>query len=186
MAPFATLDELFAVLADDRPGDVVTARAHALQCAWLLKEQRPSDVELQLAGLVHDVASSLEPRPPGCHAAAGAALVRPMLGPRIAALVAQHVTAKRWLVTCEPAYRDRLSENSRTTLAREGEELGASERLIFEASPYAADSVLLRRADDDAKRPGRIVPPLEWWRAVAEEHTARVAADAAKCTSAFD
>ena len=173
MAPFATLDELFAVLADERPGDVVTARAHALQCAWLLKQQRPFDVELQLAGLVHDVASSLEPRPPGCHAAAGAALVRPLLGPRIAALVAQHVAAKRWLVTHDPSYRARLSENSRRTLAREGEELSASEREVFEASPEAADSVLLRRADDDAKRPGCIVPPLEFWRAVAEEYTSR-------------
>jgi predicted HD phosphohydrolase len=170
MTPLATLDELCAALVDERPGDVVTALAHALQCAWLLKQERPDDEELQLAGLVHDVASSLEPRPPGCHAAAGAELVRPLLGARIAALVAGHVVAKRWLVTCDASYRVRLSENSRATLAQQGEELTATERAAFEANPYAADCILLRRADDDAKRVGRVVPRLDSWKPIAERH----------------
>jgi predicted HD phosphohydrolase len=168
MGSFTSLDELFAALADERPGDVVTALAHALQCAWLLKQQRPDDEELQLAGLVHDVASSLEPPPSGCHAAAGADLVRPLFGDRVAALVAGHVTAKRWLVTCDPEYRSRLSDESKLTLSRQGEELSASERATFEATAHAADCVLLRRADDEAKQPGRVVPPLESWRPVAE------------------
>jgi predicted HD phosphohydrolase len=172
MTPFASIDELFAALADERPGDVVTALAHALQCAWLLQQLRPNDEELQLAGLVHDVASSIEPRPPGCHAAAGAELVRPLLGSRIAALVAGHVAAKRWLVSTDPGYRDRLSDNSRETLVGQGDELSDSERAAFESSPHAEACVLLRRADDNAKRPGRIVPPLQAWRALAERHAA--------------
>jgi predicted HD phosphohydrolase len=168
VTPFATIDALFAVLADERPGDVVTALAHALQCAWLLQRERPEDEELQLAGLVHDVASSLEPRPPGCHGAAGAALVRPLFGERVAALVANHVPAKRWLVTCDTTYRSRLSENSRATLALQGEQMSAEERQAFEASPHAADAIVLRRADDDAKQPGRIVPGLASWESVAK------------------
>src|SRR5262249_36682122 len=117
MTPFATVDELFAVLTDERPGDVVTALAHALQCAWLLQRERPDEQALQLAGLSRAVASSLEPPPPGCHAVNSAELVRPRLGDRVAALVAGHVAAKRWLVTCDPQYRRRLSDNSRATLA---------------------------------------------------------------------
>jgi predicted HD phosphohydrolase len=170
VTPFATLEELFAALSDERPGDVVTALAHALQCAWILRQERPDDEELQLAGLVHDVASSLEPQPPGCHAANGAELIRPLFGERIAALVSGHVTAKRWLVTCDPAYRSCLSDNSRETLAHQGEALTSAERAAFEASPHAADWVRLRRADDQAKQPGRAVPSLDFWRELAEKH----------------
>jgi len=173
MTPFATTNELFAALADERPGDVVSALSHALQCAWLLQQQWPLDEELQLAGLVHDVASSLEPRPPGCHAAAGSQLVRGLLGPRVAALVAGHVAAKRWLVSCEPTYRNRLSDNSRGTLACQGEGFSALELAEFEASQYAADCVLLRRADDDAKQPGRIVASLGSWRPLVEKYVSR-------------
>jgi predicted HD phosphohydrolase len=170
MTPFATVDELFAVLDDERPGDVVTALAHALQCASILQRQRPADEELQLAGLVHDVASSLAPRPPGCHAQLGAELVRPLLGERVAALVGAHVAAKRWLVACEPHYRAHLSENSKATLARQGEAFSAEERAAFERLPHAADCVLLRRADDQAKRPGVAVPSLAAWRSLAQAH----------------
>jgi predicted HD phosphohydrolase len=174
VAPFITVDELFEALADERPGDVVTALGHALQCAWLLKLERPDDEELQLAGLVHDVASSIEPRPPGCHAAVGAELVRPLLGERISALVAGHVAAKRWLVTCDPSYRNRLSSGSRLTLAQQGQEFSAAERAAFEKTDYAADCILLRRADDDAKQPERLVPELDYWRSLAERIANRV------------
>ena len=61
--PFDSVDELFAALRDERGGDVVTALAHHLQCADLLAREAPGDVELQLAGLVHDVASSWFPGP---------------------------------------------------------------------------------------------------------------------------
>lgn len=173
MRPFATLDELFAVLRDERVEDVVTALDHHLQCAALLRQARPDDEELQIAGLVHDVASSLEPRPAGCHAAVGGFLVRQLFGARVAALVAGHVAAKRWLVTTDPGYRARLSGDSAHTLAHQGEELDEREQAAFLASPHHDDIVLLRRADDDAKIPGAPVPPLEEWRAVAERVVSR-------------
>jgi len=171
--PFGLIDDLFAALVDERPGDVVTALEHSLQCAWLLKQERPDDEELQLAGLVHDVASCLEPRPPGCHAAVGAELVRPLLGSRVAALVAGHVAAKRWLVMHDRGYRERLSDNSRATLAQQGDALDDGARAAFEALPDWQDCVVLRRADDAAKIPGRVVPPLATWREVAERHARR-------------
>jgi predicted HD phosphohydrolase len=162
-----TLDELFAVLGDDRGGDVVTARAHALQCAHLLARARPGDAELAIAGLTHDVASSLEPRPAGDHALEGARLVEPLFGARVAALVGGHVVAKRWLITTEPAYGAGLSDESRATLVDQGGALDAPALAAFAASPWFADCVLLRRCDDAAKRPERIVPPLESWLPVA-------------------
>jgi predicted HD phosphohydrolase len=165
---FASVDDLFAVLRDDRGGDVVTGHAHALQCIALLARARPDDLELQVAGLVHDVASSLEQRPPGDHAVEGARLVRPLLGARVAALVAGHVVAKRWLVTTDASYRARLSDNSRATLADQGDALDDAELAAFAASPGFADCVLLRRCDDAAKRPGLVVPALDRWRPVVD------------------
>src|SRR5688500_6712835 len=59
MRPIESVGELLALLADERPGHGVTALAHSTQCTWLLAQERPDDFELQVAGLVHDVASSL-------------------------------------------------------------------------------------------------------------------------------
>ena len=64
--PFRTVDELLHVLDDPVVGDdIVAALAHHLQCAALLAQDAPGDVELQVAGLVHDVASSMDPRARG-------------------------------------------------------------------------------------------------------------------------
>ena len=168
VVPFRTVDELFAVLAADviDDGEHISHLDHHLQCAAVLRADAPADIELQVAGLVHDVASVLTPRPAGDHALVGAELVRPLLGDRVADLVSGHVEAKRYLVTTEPSYREILSENSTATLARQGDVLDPDDLAAFEASPHAADWVRLRRADDQAKVYGRPVPDLESWRPV--------------------
>jgi predicted HD phosphohydrolase len=172
-APYRTVDELLAALDDGVDGglgtaDVVSALDHALQCAALLARDAPDDDELQLAGLVHDVASSMRPRPAGDHAVVGAALVRDLLGVRVADLVSGHVAAKRYLVTVEPAYRTVLSDNSTATLTAQGDAMGPDELAAFERSPHHADRVRLRRADDRAKVVGASVPGLDHWRPVVE------------------
>jgi predicted HD phosphohydrolase len=45
----------------------------------------------------------------------------------------------------------------------QGGALAPDELSTFLSSPYAADAVELRRADDAAKVPGRPVSPLEHW-----------------------
>ncbi|MFE4722392.1 inositol oxygenase family protein [Streptomyces sp. NPDC056728] len=45
----------------DRSGDPVDLHDHALQTAALLRRGHPSDKELQLAGLVHDIGHLLRP-----------------------------------------------------------------------------------------------------------------------------
>jgi predicted HD phosphohydrolase len=167
--PFRTVDSLLAAL-DDHLGtdDVVSAIDHALQCAALLALDAPNDAELQIAGLVHDVASSMQPRPTGDHAAVGAGLVRDLLGDRVADLVGGHVAAKRYLVTVEPAYRMVLSDNSTATLAVQGDAMGVQERLGFEGSALRDEWIRLRRADDRAKVVGASVPGLDHWRPVVE------------------
>ena len=166
------LDALLGVLtagAAEDDGEQLDALAHHLQCAALLAERAPDDLELQVAGLVHDVASTLWPGRPATHARAGAALVEPLVGARVAWLVGHHDQAKRYLVTTEPEYRAQLSEASVITLEAQGGLLDRDEQTALDAAPDLGAVLTLRRADDDAKVPGRAVPGLDTWRAALDE-----------------
>lgn len=163
---FDSVDDLEAFLEQsanvqgEMPG--LSELDHGLQCAAELAAVAPGDSELHIAGLVHDV----------CHAElhidahdkVGAAAVRGVLGERVAALVGLHVAAKRYLISTDAAYAARLSPISTHTLALQGGAMTAEEVAAFEASPFARDAVLLRKADEAAKSPGRVVPGLDHWR----------------------
>jgi predicted HD phosphohydrolase len=175
ISPPTTADELIALLVCDEdldrvdePAEVLSALDHHLQCAAVLAAERPDDVELQVAGLVHDVGHLAVPDDPDAHGRAGADLVRPLLGARVADLVELHVPAKRYLVTVDPTYRARLSANSTWTLGQQGGDLSADERAAFEAHPRADDALALRRADEAAKVAGLVVDGLETWRPALE------------------
>lgn len=162
-----TVDELVAVLTrgtghqDEEHVDVLE---HSLQCAALLAERHPDDRELQVAGLVHDVGWILQPDETARHAENGAAAVAPLLGHRVAWLVSWHADAKRYLVTTDPEYRQRLSARSLETLEVQGGLMNETEVAALAAAPDLEALLELRRADDDAKVPGRVVPPLDTWR----------------------
>lgn len=167
MTALGSADALLALLArGDEHADEedVGLTAHSLQCAALLAERAPDDHELQLAGLVHDVGTILAPDRPETHAATGAAAVAPLLGRRVAWLVAWHADAKRYLVTTDPAYRERLSGRSIVTLAAQGGDMDDEALAALAAAPDLDALLCLRRADDDAKVPGRVVPGLDHWR----------------------
>jgi predicted HD phosphohydrolase len=167
----ADVDSLFAVLAastDRTDAENVSLLAHGLQCAAVLAETAPDDPALHVAGLVHDVGTALWPDRPRTHARAGAAVVASLLGKRVAWLVGHHDQAKRYLVTVDPAYHSRLSPGSVRTLEAQGGLLDGDERARLETEPWLDDVLALRRADDDAKVPGRTVPDLEHWRPVVE------------------
>jgi predicted HD phosphohydrolase len=170
-ASIGDVDTLLATLeagAGATDAEDVDLLAHGLQCAAILSAVAPDDQELQVAGLVHDVGTVLWPDRPRTHARAGAAAVADLLGERTAWLVAHHDEAKRYLVTVEPDYKARLSLGSVRTLEVQGGCLDDAERARLEAAPGLADLLTLRRADDDAKVPGRAVPDLAHWRPVVE------------------
>ncbi len=162
------VDALFDLLArpdatDD--GEGVSMLAHHLQTVARLAIDAPDDRELQIAGLVHDLGTTLEPGRPLTHARTGADTVRALLGERVAALVAQHDQAKRYLVTVDADYLRVLSPQSIATLEVQGGPMDPTEVREFERRPDFEACVALRRADDDAKVPGKDVPPLTHWRA---------------------
>jgi predicted HD phosphohydrolase len=160
------LEELIEYLT--RLGDAPSVEAesfteldHGLQCAWNLWELRGNDTELVLAGLVHDIGHRLGADEE--HGWRGADAVRPVLGERVAALVAGHIPAKRYLVATDASYAAVLSPISVVSLAHQGGAATREEIAEWESSVYFADAVELRRADDLAKVPGRAVPDLDHW-----------------------
>ncbi|WP_404962767.1 HD domain-containing protein [Streptomyces sp. 147326] len=66
---------------------------HALRTAALIRRSHPSDKELQLAGLLHDIGKLLRPGDGARHAVLAAEAVRPLLGERVARLVRLHAPA---------------------------------------------------------------------------------------------
>jgi len=165
-AYFPTLEALDAFLEEmaNRPCEApeLSELDHGLQCAEVLKAMRPDDVELQVAGLLHDVAHGL------CHirdhAEFGAHALRDVMNDRVNALVALHVAAKRYLVTTERAYRDRLSPTSLRSFELQGGDMNAAEITQFASDPHRDDALRLREADDAAKVVGKAVPGLDAWR----------------------
>jgi predicted HD phosphohydrolase len=174
--PIETLDALLDLLAgcaaqaDEENVDLL---AHSLQCAQRLREFAPDDLELQVSGLVHDVGTALVPDAPDRHARVGADAVRPLLGARVARLVAGHAEAKRYLVAVDASYRAALSARSIVTLAAQGGPLDARAAEAFARGRDAEALVALRRADDGAKIPGAVVAGLHSWRPVAAVLTGR-------------
>jgi predicted HD phosphohydrolase len=130
-------------------GDHADLHDHALQTAALLRRSHPSDKELQVAGLVHDIGHLLGPGDDAGHADLAADAIRPLLGERVSGLVRLHVAAGR-----HPA-------------------------AAFEHDPLAEDAVTLRQADDAGKVPGLYAGDLEDWRTLLElvaERSARLGA----------
>ena len=162
------VDEIVAVLASgaDRslnPDGTVSQLDHALQTAALLARDCPGDPELAAAGLVHDLGHLLPGGSDERHAADGAAAVRPVLGERVARIVALHVEAKRYLVASEGGYSTRLARDSVRSLGRQGGALSAEASAAFQRLDSAGDAVALRRADDMAKTDGLDVDGLDRW-----------------------
>lgn len=163
--PILTIEQLLdrLVLMADKAGERsgLSELDHSLQCAAELRLAAPNDVELQIAGLIHDIAHGV------CsiavHAEVGADLVRPVMGPRIARLIALHADAKRYMVTTDPDYLSRLSSVSRKSFELQGGLMSPAEVSAFAADPECHGATLLRKADDAAKTPGRIVPGLDVW-----------------------
>ncbi len=137
---------------------------HALQCAALLERARPGDAELQVAGLVHDLAHPWDTAGQPRHAAMAASAVRTVLGARVAALVRGHVPAKRYLVAVNPGYVALLSPDSVMTLREQGGAMTDTEARAFEEQEHWEAMVELRMADEGAKVAGAVVPGLEHWK----------------------
>ena len=160
-----TADELADVIASLRGipelGEAVDQLAHALQTAALAIAAGADD-DLVLAAALHDIgrAPDVSRRYRGLpHEASGAAFVAEFASARASWLVGAHVNAKRALVAQE-SYAELLSPVSAMSLIAQGGPMEAREVAAFNAQPWAADAIALRRWDDAAKRPGAPTPSI--------------------------
>jgi predicted HD phosphohydrolase len=167
----AHLRELAALDSDE--GLAFSELDHGLQTAALLEAAYPDDAELQVAGLVHDLAHPWDGPGQPEHHRLGARAVRRLLGDRVAFLVEAHVDAKRYLVATDPTYRDALSPGSIVTLAAQGGPMSAEEVRGADTITDWGAAVALRRADDGAKVADAEVPPLDHWIAAIDRVAAR-------------
>ncbi len=178
-APDLSVEEITAVLAagSDQtlsPRLAVSQLDHALQTAALLEGEIPGDVELAVAGLVHDIGQWLPGGSDETHAEDAAGAVRQALGERVAGIVALHVAAKRYLVATEDAYGGVLSGDSVVSLGRQGGAMSDTEVAVFVNLSWADDAVTLRRADDRGKVEGLAVRDLSHWVPILEQLSEQV------------
>ena len=180
--PLHTVEELFDLLgrsarhseSDDEAPTRMGILSHGLQCAHVLASHAPDDVEMQIAGLVHDLGHVAVPDDVDGHGRHGRVLFEELLGERVADLVELHVPAKRYLVTVEEQYAAALSDGSVRTLALQGGSMTPDEVTAFEAEPRHQEAIVLRRADEAAKVPVRRVPGLDHWRPIVKQFVARL------------
>ena len=167
-----TLDDiatLFRERGDEQySGEPVTQLQHALQCAALAQAEGADD-ELVTAALLHDLGHlthdlGATPTLRGIddqHQHVALPLLHDLFGPRVRGAIGLHVDAKRYLCATEAGYYERLSEDSKRSLALQGGVFEATEAGRFAARTGALDAVRVRRWDDLAKSPTMGTPPLD-------------------------
>lgn len=150
------------------PGEAVTQLQHAWQCAQLAARAGAKPA-LRLAAWLHDIGHLYADEPGATtlagidarHESRGAAALRPLFGDAVAAPVAMHVEAKRYLVGAHEGYFARLSEVSVRSLALQGGPMSKEEQARFEAQPFFQDALRLRAWDDAGKVGDWAMPDTE-------------------------
>jgi phosphonate degradation associated HDIG domain protein len=161
--------------AEQYDGEPVSHLEHALQAAHLA-EQADATPELITACLLHDVGHLLSRRAgtptlegiDDTHQRLGAMYLRGLFAAAVIDPIRLHVEAKRYLCAVDPAYHDRLSDDSKRSLRLQGGVFTDEQANAFILQPGARDAVALRVWDDRAKQPGLRTPPLEHFLAYAE------------------
>jgi phosphonate degradation associated HDIG domain protein len=173
------VDEILRVFRDRGEaaylGEPVSLAEHSLQTA-LAAERDGAHETLVASALLHDYGHLIHELPEDAadqgldthHEDVGHAFLGMHFGPAVVEPIRLHVAAKRYLCAVDVEYVAALSPASLLSLELQGGPYGAHEVAAFEALPFAADAVRLRRYDDVAKEPGLETPGLEHYRPALE------------------
>lgn len=163
--------EIFAGRATRRYGLAdVNQLQHAIQAATLA-ERAAEQPAMIVAALLHDVghmlhghgenaaASGVDDR----HEEEGATWLAARFAPAVSEPVRLHVAAKRYLVSTDESYFQRLSDDSIRSLELQGGPMKADDVQAFLSRPFAQDAIRLRRIDERAKNPHAATPSFEYF-----------------------
>ena len=138
-------------------GENITQLEHAIQC-WTLAVESNAGLELRVAAFLHDLGHlSYEPsnefETDFKHEELAATMLLEWGFPeKVATLVNSHVWAKRYLVSNEAGYSDKLSQASLNSFHLQGGHLSDAESEKYREQPYFEECLQLRRWDDEGKR----------------------------------
>ena len=157
----------FARRGHEGYGEGVSQLDHALQCG-MFAERDGASAALVAAAFLHDIGHLLHDLPQDVadtgldtqHESTGSAWLSQYFGPEVTEPVRLHVAAKRYLAAVEPGYFDQLSDASKLSLKLQGGPMVGAQIQAFEAEPFFADAVRLRRWDEEGKQPAARTPTL--------------------------
>jgi phosphonate degradation associated HDIG domain protein len=155
-------------------GEGVTQLEHALQCAQLAEAEEAPD-ELIAAALLHDLGHLLNlqgdtPSARGIddmHQYYAIPFLRGVFPAAVVEAIRLHVDAKRALCALDPAYHQALSEDSKRSLTLQGGIFSRGDLEAFQAKPFSAEAMRVRRWDDRAKVAGAATPPIRHYLEIA-------------------
>jgi phosphonate degradation associated HDIG domain protein len=150
--------------------EAISQLEHALQCAHNA-EKNGETPHLIAACLLHDLGHLLaqddqsnkrlkNKQHDNCHQAVALPFLKSLFPLAVLEPIRMHVDAKRYLCRAEPGYWNKLSSASKRSLQLQGGIFRDSEARFFIAQPFAQEAVKVRRYDDLAKVPGKLVPDI--------------------------
>ena len=149
--------------------EAVSQLEHALQCADLA-EKAGETPETIAAALLHDLGHMLaaereglvdiDTRKDDLHQYVALPFLRGLFSEAVLEPIRMHVDAKRYLCLIDPGYWAELSPASKHSLVQQGGIFAEPEAAAFMQQPFAGEAVRLRRYDDLAKTPLKVVPSL--------------------------
>lgn len=159
----------FARRGHEGYGEGVSQLEHAIQCG-AFAERDGAAPALVAAAYLHDIGHLLHDLPQDIadsgvdtqHESTGSAWLSQFFGPELTEPVRMHVAAKRYLASTEAGYFDLLSDASKLSLKLQGGPMSPEQVRVFEAAPFFAEAVKLRRWDEEGKIVG--------YRGPSEEH----------------
>ena len=149
-------------------GEHISMQEHMLQAAFLAESQGERDAVV-VATLLHDYGhlvcnmpnNTFEEGIDNFHEEAGANALQNWFGEDIVGAVRLHVDAKRYLCAATPAYLEKLSQASITTLEVQGGPMNEEEMEVFRQQAGHRLALKVRVYDDLGKEPQMERPGLD-------------------------
>lgn len=169
---------LFKTQGKNKYSEEISIGEHSIQTALIAIDNKCTP-QLITACLLHDIGDFLlteqvykesffgkkkDPR----HQVVGTEYLSQYFPKSVTEPVFLHVDAKRYLAR-DPAYYNLLSEHAKYTLKYQGGLFTDEECKKFLELPYAQDTILLRRYEEDAKVENMKLPEIEFFQKYLDE-----------------